>query len=306
MADVGDRDDQPEPFARLLAIHRVVEVPRRLAVDGDEVDPAQVLAACEVAFARRLRIFRGELLGGLGELERQVVLPERDLDLDTGIGGVPEDLHDPPDRLGATVGLGGQLGDHHLPGARAAGVLRRDVDVLADAPFRRLDEENPALAAQAPDDPRVDPLDHLDDLRLGAAAIVHARSANRDAVAVEHLAHLVRRQVQVLALVGDHETVSVGMAFHAPGDQVQLLRDQDRALAVAHDLGLALHRREAALERLALVARDRQALGELGVAQRHARLRKRLQNELAACYGIFVAGRLPFPVGIERAAVFFR
>jgi hypothetical protein len=34
--DVGDRDDQPEPLALALAIDRVVEVLRCLAVDRDE------------------------------------------------------------------------------------------------------------------------------------------------------------------------------------------------------------------------------------------------------------------------------
>src|SRR5262249_7307658 len=200
----------------------------------------------------------------------------------------------------------GQLGDHHLPGARSRGVLGRNVDVLADAPLRGLDEQDPVLAPQPPDDARVDALDYLDDFPLGASALVHARLAHHDAVAVQHLAHFVRAEIEILALVGNDEAVSIGMPFDAAGDEMELRRDQDRALAVAQDLRLALHRGNAALEGFALVARDRQALGEFGIAHRHARFGERLQDQLAARYGILVARCLPLSVRILGAAVLFR
>ncbi len=43
MGHVGDGDDQAEPFAVRLGEHRIVEVARILAVDGDQRHVAQIL-----------------------------------------------------------------------------------------------------------------------------------------------------------------------------------------------------------------------------------------------------------------------
>src|SRR5262249_11132214 len=189
--------------------------------------------------------------------------------------------------------------------ARPAGVVGGDVDVLADAPLRGLDEQDALLAAQPPDDARIDPFDYLDDLPLGAAAVVDAGFADHDTIAVQHLLHLVRAEVQILAFVRHDEAIALRVPLDAACDEARLLRHQDRALAVAQDLRLALHRGEPPLEGFALVARDREALRELGVGERHAGLGERLQDQLAAGDGIFVARRFPVPVGIVRAALLF-
>jgi len=89
VAHVRDGDHEPKPFACLFAVHGVVEIPRRFAVDGHEFERSQILPARNVARARHGRKLRSERLGLRRELERQFVFPERDLDLDPGIGGVP-------------------------------------------------------------------------------------------------------------------------------------------------------------------------------------------------------------------------
>src|SRR5262249_11461332 len=93
--------------------------------------------------------------------------------------------------------------------ARPAGVVGGDVDVLADAPLRGLDEQDALLAAQPPDDARIDPFDYLDDLPLGAAAVVDAGFADHDTIAVQHLLHLVRAEVQILAFVRHDEAIAL-------------------------------------------------------------------------------------------------
>ena len=283
MTDVGDRDDQPEARTVLFAVDRVVKILCRLSVDRDELERAQVLPAGEVSRARRMREFW------------------RDLDLYAGIGRLTEHLHDAADRLGVAVGLRGQLGDHHLPGLRTGGVLRSDEDVLADAALGGLDEKKLALAVQPPHDAAVGALDHLHDLAFPASAPVQARLAHHDAVAVQDLAHLVRVEVQVVAGLRDHEAVAVGMPFDASADQIELGRDEDRALAIAQDLAVALHRGHTPLERVALRGPDREPARELFIGERDAGFGERLQDELAARDRRFVAGRFTLGVRVRRA-----
>ena len=65
------------------------------------------------------------------------------------------------------------------------------------------------------------------------------------------------------AVVGHEEAVAVGMAFDAPGDQRDALRDQQGAGAVLHDLAGALERAQRAVEFAPRLAPDAQARGEL-------------------------------------------
>ncbi len=154
---------------------------------------------------------------------------------------------------------------------------------------------------QAPHHSGVDALYDLDDRPFPAPAPVHGRLAHHHAIAVEDLSHLVRAEVQIRALLGGHEAVAVGMALDAPGDEIELGGDQDCALAIAQDLAVALHRAQALRERVALRRLDREALRELLVAERHAALRERPQNELAARDRMLVARRFAFAMRVGCA-----
>ena len=57
-------------------------------------------------------------------------------------------------------------------------------------------------------------------MAFGAAAAVVAHDAHAHAVAVQHRAHLLRREVDVggAALVADHEAVAVAVALHGAVD----------------------------------------------------------------------------------------
>src|SRR5262249_8311862 len=95
--------------------------------------------------------------------------------------------------------------------------------------------------------------------------------------------------IQVVAFFRDQEAVSVRMALHFPRDEVELGRDKKRALAVAQDLAVALHRGNAPRKRDAILPPDADPPLQLAVGERHARLRERFKNIFAARDGILVA-----------------
>ena len=67
------------------------------------------------------------------------------------------------------------------------------------------------------------------------------RDAREHAVAVQHLAHLMLGQDQVLsAIVTDQEPEAVAMALHLAGDQIGARRDEQQSGPVAHDAPGAL------------------------------------------------------------------
>ena len=86
VADVGDRDDEPEAAAVGRAIDGVVEVLRRLAVDRHERQFGEIGATLAIGGAHLRRQPLRLALGGGAPFERQRVLAQRDLDLDARIG----------------------------------------------------------------------------------------------------------------------------------------------------------------------------------------------------------------------------
>jgi hypothetical protein len=78
---------------------------------------------------------------------------------------------------------------------------------------------------QAPDDGRLPALEDLEHAALGPTLAVVADDARLDAVAVQHRAHLLRREIEVgLAIVADQKAVAVTVPLH-------------RAFDLAHELG---------------------------------------------------------------------
>ncbi len=182
-------------------------------------------------------------------------------------------------------------------------LARRDQDVLGDAAVFGGDEPDAVLAVDASDQAAVFALQHLDDRAFGAAAVVAALEAHCDAVAVQDLVHLARRQPNVgTAVVGDAKAEAVGVAIDTPGDQVELVHQADRALAVAQDLAVALHGRQPSAKHVEFGRGDVQQLGQLHLAQGHALLAQSVQNELATGQGVVVALALPRQMRVLRAA----
>ena len=145
--DVSYRDIEPEAAVRLArGADRVVEVPRVLAVDGDEGDLPDVAAALLVALedlvapAADLALHRlGEHVGepvdhhGLGDLRAGVVRVAYHLGYLRGVGGDTALLHGNA-RLEAhhdeaPVRCLGACGYQELAVHRVAGLLRAGVEV---------------------------------------------------------------------------------------------------------------------------------------------------------------------------------
>ena len=148
---------------------------------------------------------------------------------------------------------------------------------------------------QPPDDGAVGPLEHVDDLAFRPAAPVDALAADRHAVAVQRLVHLALGQHDVgRAVVGPEEAEAVRVTLQDAGDEVELGRDEQLALAVDDDLAVALHRRETAGERFARAGVDRERLLDLGGGLRHAGVAQRRQDRGAGGHelGVEVAARV--------------
>ncbi len=133
MGDVGDRHQHPENVALGFAIHRIVEIPGILAVDGDQRRAAQVQAPLLGGF-RYLRAqtpdflfyFRrhhmGQRMGMDGEFRGHA----------RGVA-VTHDAGDTADDFAVLAGLLGDGSHHHLPMARAAAFFPGDLHRVGDA-----------------------------------------------------------------------------------------------------------------------------------------------------------------------------
>src|ERR1035437_8957316 len=209
VADVGDVDVQGEVAVREATDpDGVVEIARRLAIDGDDGHVAEVAAPLDVGLGdpsgHRLR-----LLDDLGrELVGQVGLADDDLHVDAKIVGVAENFDHAADRGRAALGILQQFDvDHHavqFGDARHVGRGHPDAVERGGAGGREFHAVwnidplmNPAIGghdvAAAPadfefaDHGGMGALQHLDDVAIGAAAGLDARDAHDHAVAMHGL-----------------------------------------------------------------------------------------------------------------------
>ena len=139
----------------------------------------------------------------------------------------------------------------------------------------------------------IDVLEHFDDFRLGPAAAVEPDLARGNAVAVQDLVHFVRPEKHVgTRVVPDQETETVRMPLHLAGNQVELGDDANRIAAVAHDLAVALHGAEPALESFALAVGDAEQFFEFRIADRYALRVQRLEYHFPARHRFIVIAAL--------------
>jgi hypothetical protein len=151
------------------------------------------------------------------EAVRHLVLAHRDLDLHAGVIDLAQHFRHAPHRLRVQRGRLGQFDRHHLPDGGAGGAVFRDQDVLAITPVFRGHDPLATLVKQAADDRRLAALDDVEHAAFGPPLAVIAQDAHAHAVAVQHRAHLLRRQIHAgFTVVADDEAVAVTMAFDAP------------------------------------------------------------------------------------------
>src|SRR6185312_7192770 len=208
---VGHRHPQPRAaVGQLLDRHRVVEVARRLGVDGGEGNVAQVGAVGAVALGQRLAHAGGDSLDLVGETLVDVGDRQHLLDLGARVVGVAQHLqHRGLDRAVGHVGVAGDLGDHGdavLGGRDRTGQAHQSGDArvvglqhLLATPAHQLAGD---LGAPALDDAQDAPLE---------AARAHP-GFDLDGVRVHGGAPVGGRDVDVLGLVvGDDEAVAGGV-----------------------------------------------------------------------------------------------
>ncbi len=119
-------------------------------------------------------------------------------------------------------------------------------------------------------------LGDFDDTAFRAAATIFAGDAHQHTIAMQGFFHLAVIQKDVGALVtADRgfrtgKTEAIRVTFNATGNQIGLGRQNQRALAVTHELAFALHGADAAFERLQFLIRDGELLRELIFVDRPA------------------------------------
>jgi hypothetical protein len=164
------------------------------------------------------------------------------------------------------------------------------------------DERDAALLVQTPDHRSVGVREHVDDRAFGPAAAIDTDAASRGAIAVQQFVHLARRQEQVgTAIVGNQEAEAVGMTLDGAGDEVELGDDAELALAIDHQLAVALHCLEAVVEAFARARADTELAQQIARRHRHAGALQRRQDRRARGH---VVVRHAAIVGVTRRALF--
>ena len=302
MRDVGDRDDQAEAILVRLAPHGIVEILGVLAVDGDQRHGAQVHARADLV-GLHLQRHRGGLRQHLRrEFVRDVVAVDRRLHRLRGGELVAQHRQHLADRRAMRIRRRGDLGDHQLPVARVVAAVGRDHHVALHALVVRYHVADAGLFGVAADQAGQAALQHLDDRALATPPAIHAGDAGQHAVAVHDLAHLERRQEQVVAATGirAQETEAVLVGDHHAGHQVHALGRHVTATPVLQQLAVAQHGVEPFLQRLEAIRRgQRQFLRQRIDIHRSIAGGQHLQDHLAAGDRLRIALRLALRMRIE-------
>ena len=147
-----------------------------------------------------------------------------------------------PDGFGVLTGMIDQFYHDHL--ARLGAALRtgRDENILADTLVFRDDKINTVFDEQAPDHALVHMLQNFNHRARGSAAPIDADDTHHHLVAMQHLAHFLGIEEQIVAAAfADDEAIGVGMTLYRAFDQIELVGNANRLFAIAHDLAIALH-----------------------------------------------------------------
>ncbi len=190
------------------------------------------------------------------------------------------------------------------PALRALLLSRLDHHVVVEATIVRRHQGHAVVDHHPANQPRRTPLQHFGDRALLAAATVDADHAGQHAVAMHDRAHLLRRQVQILAaLVRAQETVAFGIGQHAAGNQVELLRGRITTATTQQQLAIAHHRRETFAQRFQVgLFVDAECVGNACLGQQFAAFFEQGENRLAAGDRARITLRLAIGMGIAHGA----
>ena len=237
--DVGDVDADAVARRRSLGLDGVVEVLGRFAVDRHDAAVAEVAPAPQVLGANLLGVPFGLFDHRLGKAGRQIVRTQDDLDVDARLAQEPEPLLDLAKGDAARIRERRQADLNDLALAGAPGFPVRDPDHGVDLRIVGQDHLPALLRLEAADHALANALqdahDHSRAPRRASPAIRRRPRAlfpREDDVAVEGSVHPGPRNEEVLALVGEHESVALGPDRQAARHEV---RELDRRVLLAPD-----------------------------------------------------------------------
>ena len=301
--DIGDADQQPPALGAALAENGVVEVAGIGTVNGHQRDLAQIHPP-RLGRLGHLGAQPGDLRQHrLGELHRQVVGADGDIRLHARGHVVPHHFQNAADGLGALGGLVRDLGDHDLALLHLAQAVAGNDDVVGQALVVRHHEADPTLPIEAPHHRAGVARQDLHHRPFQPAPGITAGDAHHGPVVVEKGAHLAGNEIDVVAaLVRDQEAESVLVADDAPDDEVAPVDETEGVLAVAHELAVANHGPQAALQgNPILFAIQFKKLPEFLEDQGDPGLGQGLQDEFTAGDGVRVLARLAGTMRVGEA-----
>ncbi len=245
MAHVGDVHMQsPVPVLQFFDAHGVVEIARRLAVDGDDVKGPEIRAAGDL-FGRdgsrnRTRLFQHVFRKAMGNMVRA----DQDLNVDPEVAGLSQDLDHAPRRSLAVLTKVDDLdvddhafqifGGMHLDRSRAYAIAHpihgssrrdlhafRNLNPLANARVVRYHISASSPEAKLADYGGVGAARHLDDFSFGLAVAILARKSDRRAIPMHHAFGFFPGQINIAEhaghrLVRDQESKAIAVDADPP------------------------------------------------------------------------------------------
>ena len=157
------------------------------------------------------------------------------------------------------------------------------------------------------DDFGISALGHFNDAALGSATTIGTGNTDEHTVSMQCFFHLAVIQKDVSAFITANrgfrasESEAIRMAFNATGNQVSLVRQNQCALTVAHELAFSLHGADAALKGNLLIFVDRQLGSEGRFTHRTRGCFQRLHHVFTGWQRVFVLLFFPFVKRVEPA-----
>ncbi len=300
VADIGDRHDQAEAGTLGFAVDGVVEIPGVLAIDGHQGQLAQVYPVGDFRCTHLQRHLAGFVQRRFRPLIGNAVAVDRRFHHQRRRQPVTEHGDHPAQRRPVGIGRFGNLAHHQLPVAGITAGVGGNHHVLGDAAVIRINQADATAFAVDADQAIGAPLQHLDDHAFLAAAAIQPGDADHDPVAMQHAAHLVGRQEDVVATgIRAQEAETVFLAEHAAGDQVELVGGTVAATPVHVQLAIAQHCRQTLAQGIETIRRGQaQTFGDgLGLEQA-ALVGQKGEDRFAAGNGIGVAAPFAFGMGV--------
>ncbi len=244
MAYIGDVDVQRIiPIGQTIYPDGVIEIARRLAIDGDDGHVAEIAPSFQLGGGDGVRNGLSLLQHFGRELMRQVMLADDDFDIHSEIAGAAQnldhaahwprsllgilqqfDVHDHAGEIFHRLHLHRSNADAVRPGGGRSAARKfhaiGNIDPLVDPAIGGNHVAAAAADFELTDHRGVGALQHLDDFAIGAPTGLDARNSDDHAVAVHGALGLFRRKEDIACdplhrALGDQEAVAIAVHLQA-------------------------------------------------------------------------------------------